>query len=555
MDIQQIINVTLLIWGSLFCLVGTFYFAMMRDCDAERCKWMVAMQLSTALLLFNDGVAYVFKNGADELHFWTVRISNFMVFLMVLMTMLFFHRYTCATLLTPEERAHSRRVKLVNWDCLAGVVLIVVSQFTHLYYYFDAQNVYHRSAFYPVSMIVPMIGMFCDSTLLLQYRSRISRKMFLAIGSYIVLPLFSIAIQLNHYGWSLIDLSISLAMILMFLVSASEQNEMLRALERSRIQMTEKLEIATMLNHCVEKLTGERDLDAATYELLGVINDYFKADRSYIFEIDPSGKYVVNTHEFVRSGVTAEKDNLQKVPLSVVASWMKHFETHEVYVMHSLDDERGTPAHDVLAVQDVQQLLAVPLRSSKKDKTIGFLGVDNPTKHFDDPTLLSSIQFFVTSSLERQRLQENLTHLSYTDMLTQLSNRNRYIERMNRWRGMHLEQMGCVYMDLNGLKQCNDSRGHAAGDALIRRAADALNEAFPGQAYRIGGDEFVVLLCPIGQELFEQKVDQLRDALGRHQVSAAVGSVWHTTVEDIDVLLQEADEQMYEEKARTKAAR
>lgn len=555
MDTQQIINVTLLVWGGLFCLIGTLYFAMMRDYDRERCKWMVAMQLSTALLLFNDGMAYVFKNGADQVHFWAVHISNFMVFLMVVLTLLFFHRYACATLMTAEERARSRRVKAVNWVCLIGVMLIAFSQFTGLYYYFDAQNVYHRSAYYPISVVIPMVGMFLDASLLLQYRSRISCKMFLAIGSYIVFPLISIAIQINHYGWSLIDLSISAAMILMLLVSASEQNETLRALERSRIQMAEKLEIATMLNHCVEKLSGQQDLDAATNELLGVINDYFKADRSYIFEIDPSGKYVVNTHEFVRSGVVAEKDNLQRVPLSVVADWMKHFETHDVYAIRSLEDELGTPAHDVLKVQDVRQLLAVPLRSSKKGKIIGFLGVDNPTEHFDDPTLLSSIQFFVTSSLERQRLQENLTHLSYTDMLTQLSNRNRYIERLNRWRGMHLEQMGCIYMDLNGLKHCNDSRGHAAGDVLIRRAADALNEVFPGQAYRIGGDEFVVLLCPIGQELFERKVEQLRAALVHHQVGAAVGSVWHTAVEDVDTLLQEADEQMYEEKVRTKETR
>ena len=114
MDTQQIINVTLLVWGGLFCLIGTLYFAMMRDYDRERCKWMVAMQLSTALLLFNDGMAYVFKNGAEQVHFWAVHISNFMVFLMVVLTLLFFHRYACATLMTAEERARSRRFKAVK---------------------------------------------------------------------------------------------------------------------------------------------------------------------------------------------------------------------------------------------------------------------------------------------------------------------------------------------------------------------------------------------------------------------------------------------------------
>ena len=87
-------------------------------------------------------------------------------------------------------------------------------------------------------------------------------------------------------------------------------------------------------------------------------------------------------------------------------------------------------------------------------------------------------------------------------------------------------------MDLNGLKRCNDCFGHAAGDALICRAADALNDVFPGETCRIGGDEFVVICCPVTQEKFEQQVEALRAALVRHQVmqpSARSGSRWSKT--------------------------
>ena len=68
-------------------------------------------------------------------------------------------------------------------------------------------------------------------------------------------------------------------------------------------------------------------------------------------------------------------------------------------------------------------------------------------------------------------------------------------------------------MDLNGLKRCNDCFGYAAGDALICRVADALNDVFPGEACRISGDEFVVICCPVTQEKFEQQVEALRAAL------------------------------------------
>ena len=138
--------------------------------------------------------------------------------------------------------------------------------------------------------------------------------------------------------------------------------------------------------------------------------------------------------------------------------------------------------------------------------------------------------------------------------LTGLDNRNRYMELLEAGKENALKQVGGIYMDLNGLKRCNDCFGHAAGDALICRVADALNDVFPGEACRIGGDEFVVICCPVTQEKFEQQVEALRAALVRHQVDAATGSFWQSLVEDLLAFLREADDRMYREKERQKRA-
>ena len=237
-------------------------------------------------------------------------------FFLVELTLLFFHYYICAMLLTPEENAALKRVKVVRAICCVGLALVIVSQFTGLYYTFDASNVYHRTAGYPISMIVPVVAMALDGSLLLQYRARISRGMFLATGSYLVLPLLAISIQIVHYGLALVDLAIGVAMVLMFLVSIKEQNEEMLRLETSRAHLSEKLDIATVLNRCVEKLSGGgHDLDKATHDLLGVINDYFRADRSYVYELNAANGIAVNTHEFVRDGVSAEKDNTRELEL------------------------------------------------------------------------------------------------------------------------------------------------------------------------------------------------------------------------------------------------
>lgn len=548
MSIRQIVNSVLLLWTSLFCAVAVLYFLAAKNYDAEKRKWMVRMQASAGLLMLSDAIAYLFRGYPGVVGYWVVRISNFGVFFLTELTLLFFHCYICTLLLNEQERKTFKRVKVVADACVIGILLVCISQFTGLYYTFDADNLYHRAVGYPLSMLIPIICMVVDCSLLLQFQKRISDWMFLAVGSYFALPLVAVAIQAVRYGWSLIDLAIGVSMVLMFLVRASEQNQEILQLEMSRAQIEEKLEIATVLNRCVEKLSGGQDFAQATNELLGVINDYFDGDRSYICELDEPDEIVINTHEFTRNGVTSEKDSLQAIPFSVVAHWFEAFETTGVYFMNDLEQEKGKESYEILQRQDIQKLLAVPLR--RETRMLGFLGVDNPRKHFNDPTLLSSIQYFVTNSLEQKKVQENLRRMGYTDMLTRLSNRNRYIEVIGRLQGMQLRQVGGIYMDLNGLKHCNDHYGHEYGDALICRAADALNEVFPGEAYRIGGDEFVVVLCPVDEETFAQKVKELRQALVAHNVDAALGTVWQETVEDLAAFLRETDDRMYQEKEK-----
>ena len=90
--------------------------------------------------------------------------------------------------------------------------------------------------------------------------------------------------------------------------------------------------------------------------------------------------------------------------------------------------------------------------------------------------------------------KEKLLYISNTDELTRCFNRHAYEERINN---LDLrEEWIYISMDLNNLKHTNDSLGHAAGDELICAAADCMRENFGkyGNVYRIGGDEFVVII-------------------------------------------------------------
>ena len=323
----------------------------------------------------------------------------------------------------------------------------------------------------------------------------------------------------------------------------------MRQLTKSRADTVMELERSTALIQCVTELSSHEDVDQAINNLLKIVTEYFQGDRTYIFEMDYEEKLVHNTYEYAAAGVTKEIENLRDVPIQIIQTWIDMFHERGMFYISNLDRERekeDARAYEVLKAQKINSLIAVPFK--KNGVVTGFFGVDNPREHYRDFELLSSIQFFIMNRLETRSRQEQLQYLSYRDMLTNLYNRNCYIRFMEGYRGQKFENIGVVYIDLNGLKKVNDEQGHEAGDSFIRRAAQQIVAVFPEHTYRIGGDEFVVIYPGILEQQFEFLMSQLRLNARQHHVSISCGAVWKKECDSLDALLKEADEKMYEEK-------
>lgn len=285
----------------------------------------------------------------------------------------------------------------------------------------------------------------------------------------------------------------------------------MRQLTKSRADTVMELERSTVLIQCVTELSSHEDVDQAINNLLKIVTEYFQGDRTYIFEMDYEEKLVHNTYEYAAAGVTKEIENLRDVPIQIIQTWIDMFHERRMFYISNLDREKekeDARAYEVLKAQNINSLIAVPFK--KNGVVTGFFGVDNPREHYRDFELLSSIQFFIMNRLETRSRQEQLQYLSYRDMLTNLYNRNCYIRFMEGYRGQKFENIGVVYIDLNGLKKVNDEQGHEAGDSFIRRAAQQIVAVFPEHTYRIGGDEFVVIYPGILEQQFEFLMSQLR---------------------------------------------
>lgn len=545
---ERIMNVALL-WGGCFCLTAAFCLSMGNDHNREKRNWMLWMELSAAALLCCDAAAWFVQGTPGEASHLIMVATNFVVYAGLYLVLFLFNHYVGCYLREDGRLCAPKRSRTVDITCAVGIGLVFVSQFSPLLYYIDAQNIYHRSDAFPLSMVLLLIGMGTETTMMAQFYQKLTMGRRIAMFGCVVLPLSVAACQVFQDDISLISLSVGASMILLFVVATSAQNRELAVSERTKEQIRQRLEIATMLNSCVGKLNSDTDIDVGINNLLATVNGYFQADRTYVFEIDPDRDVLINTFEYIcGQEVSAQMDNLQEVPVSVIKVWMQNFRQGRSYYMSDLEQERGQPSYEMLKAQQVWRLLAVPLM--KGGAMVGFLGVDNPRAHYDDATLLASIQFFVTNSLDRKKQQAYLEKLSYRDMLTGLYNRNRYIERLEAYKQVQDQQIGAIYIDLNGLKKVNDEQGHRAGDELIVRAAGTIAGIFAEDAYRVGGDEFVVILLDVSREDFARKTEQLRRQMQENSVDASIGGVWQASTENLEDLLRLADENMYREKKR-----
>ena len=366
--------------------------------------------------------------------------------------------------------------------------------------------------------------------------------------SCIVLPAVAAAVQAFWYGMSLIEFSVGISMIIMFIVTMTELNQEMYQLISREGKIKERLEIATILNKCIAELISGEDEDAAISNLLRIISGYFDGDRSYIVQIDEKRNVCTNTYEYAMNGVTAEKDNLQEVPMEMLDIWMDSFRKNGLYYIPDIEEEQGQPYYETLKMQDITRLLAVPLNSD--GKIIGFLGVDNPRLHYEDHTLLSSIQYFLTDSLKAKERKACLQYMSYRDMLTTLYNRNRYIQVLEGMQAKTVIKTSVAYIDINGLKRVNDLYGHEAGDRLIINTARSMLAILPENAYRVGGDEFVLICFDMDEKIFRSKVRDICDSIAAKRISVSVGVVWEESSSELETMLRRADDLMYAEKKK-----
>jgi len=169
--------------------------------------------------------------------------------------------------------------------------------------------------------------------------------------------------------------------------------------------------------------------------------------------------------------------------------------------------------------------------------------------------------------VQRQLLQEAATH----DQLTGLLNRAAVLDHLTNdvsRRRQAGETVAVMFVDLDGLKPLNDTYGHETGDAAIVSTGVALMESTGDcdVVGRLGGDEFLIVLCHEHSHAGEAIAEHIRQSVSRRSIpigesvvplEASVGVALTQCDSDTDpmLLVRQADEAMYEAKKAARAVR
>ncbi|MBR5109646.1 MAG: GGDEF domain-containing protein [Clostridia bacterium] len=174
------------------------------------------------------------------------------------------------------------------------------------------------------------------------------------------------------------------------------------------------------------------------------------------------------------------------------------------------------------------------------------------TRHYQE------LIYTIRDIAKQKKKEEQLIRISMTDELTELNNRRSYDTDSGLYKEKELEKDFVVFsIDVNGLKEANDTKGHVAGDELLTATAECLTKVIGscGKVYRTGGDEFIATAVTASPADFLEQIK--RRSASWHgaygdRLSLSVGYASRrehpeADIHDLEVL---ADQMMYREKER-----
>lgn len=254
------LNVMLFLVG--VCLLIAFLVSVAKTISLRRKISLILLSIGGALLLIMDRFAYIYRGDVSRTGYYMVRISNFFVFFLVLFLLYGFNLYLKDLFLTEGKKPRlPRRIKTCDYLIFLGALMLAISRIGNLYYYFDETNHYVRGRFFYMCYAFPVIVLLIQFTVIFACYKELSRYIRVSLVLFTTLPLIGSIVQIYAYGLSIINISMVLTVVLLFIFTYSDLNIKVRDANRREVELLKEQQnsIRTLFDQTAQALSGAID--------------------------------------------------------------------------------------------------------------------------------------------------------------------------------------------------------------------------------------------------------------------------------------------------------
>lgn len=245
----RVINLAVEICGLLLCFLGILTVSIGAKIDKKTSRYFVAIFLCLMAYILSNICGLLFKGTPGTLGFYSVRITNFCEFFFGYLLSLLFTMYLLYCIDENKNKNIDKLRIVVFAYFILQVLILIISQFTNLYYYFDNNNVYHRGNWFWISQISAIISVIANSIFIAVYHKSLSKKEKIAFTVYLMLPMLALSIQIFYYGLFLTIFTQIISAFVMFLFILYDQTDKFCAQERENADMRVAIMLSQIQPH------------------------------------------------------------------------------------------------------------------------------------------------------------------------------------------------------------------------------------------------------------------------------------------------------------------
>ncbi len=227
-------QLSFLLFEAVLCLILTPLYVVTKDPLRVRKSVVISLNLTCSAMLFCEYLYYVYYGSRTPVDIVIMYVVNAAVYYLILLLLFFYAMLVYLRLfgrfdLKPDMPCRKRLIAVCA-IVVVGLILVVISNFTGIYYYFDSNNCYQRGPLFWLAATLPTLGALLVVTVIINHRTKMTLVQRMVLVSYLVLPLIGEMIQICFFGSSLMNICMGLSVLMMFFENViNKEKELVRA--------------------------------------------------------------------------------------------------------------------------------------------------------------------------------------------------------------------------------------------------------------------------------------------------------------------------------------